>query len=595
MESEQLAVSSSSSTGPERTLKKPRKIHPGEAAGIIPKRKPTIHTQVFSTQKNSTYPHTYYAVRPHPKEDTIRYRRGDLDADSIIAFISHMRAAGDMPTEILRLRGRLRSAFPGCGVNKLQIQDAYAKAGWDVNEICWLTKKEVHFVERPRFRVVNLFGNSQPRAFQLPVFDTFYSGTAKRGGAASSRIMIKSSTEQFTQSWNVEIAALREEKSYYCKTVVNVRLIHDIFPLEHIFNLKRGTMDRAKCNYRILVLLAPSYLDPHHTTPMTIEMSKKLVLVTGISGFIGGHVAEELLRRGFQVRGVLRSARYHTFTNTIKVPGLEFVEVDDIVNGDFTEALKGVYGAIHIACPLPGRNTQEELESIAVQGTLNLVRQAQQAGVRKIVVTSTFGSLLSLWGESEDTELEKNKEDKFYTYFDAKLKAEKALWAFAAEHPELEVATILPGFALGPYAKTFPLPSNMNNMATNIFVRLILNKYQPPFSPGWLVNVRDIAKAHVRALEALPLPNGDPKRFIANGATYAWADVAAYIKKSRPELADRVLPLEGITPLPGVLSTLDTTRAREVLGIEFIPVEKTIDEAVDAVLALDNHWSKAKN
>ncbi|PPQ90299.1 hypothetical protein CVT25_013124 [Psilocybe cyanescens] len=87
-----------------------------------------------------------HTVRPHPKEDTIRYQKGDLDAASIIAYISHMRKTGDMPKDILRVRGRLRNAFPGCGVNKLQIQNAYARAGWDVNEICWLTKKQVRVV-----------------------------------------------------------------------------------------------------------------------------------------------------------------------------------------------------------------------------------------------------------------------------------------------------------------------------------------------------------------------------------------------------------------------------------------------------------------
>lgn len=133
-------------------------------------------------------------------------------------------------------------------------------------------------------------------------------------------------------------------------------------------------------------------------------------------------------------------------------------------------------------------------------------------------------------------------------------------------------------------------------MATNDFVHLILNKNEPPFAPNWMVDVRDAARAHVLALERLPLPSDDPKRFNVNAATYTWGDAAAYIKKSRPELADRLFPLEDIKPLPGVLSTLDTTRAKEILGFtEFISVEKALDEAVDAVLGLEKHWSKSKN
>ncbi|KAH9475832.1 Putative uncharacterized oxidoreductase [Psilocybe cubensis] len=336
-------------------------------------------------------------------------------------------------------------------------------------------------------------------------------------------------------------------------------------------------------------------------------MSKQLILVTGISGFIGGHVAEELLKHGFRVRGTVRGAKYHTFVNTVKRPDLEFVEVDDVVTGDFTKALEGVEGVIHTACPLPGKKNLEELLSIAVQGTLNVVRQAQQAGVKKIVVTSSFGALLSpthmpafhginftenMWGEVDDQELEKNKDEKYYVYFTAKIKAERALWAFASEHPELEVATILPGCAIGPYAQTFPLPANSDTMATNDFVLLVLSKQEPPFAPNWMVDVRDVGKAHVLALEKLPLPSEDPKRFTVNSATYTWGAAAAYIKESRPELADRLFPLEDIKPLPGVLSTLDTTRAKEILGFdEFIPVEKALDEAVNAVLELEKRWS----
>lgn len=133
-------------------------------------------------------------------------------------------------------------------------------------------------------------------------------------------------------------------------------------------------------------------------------------------------------------------------------------------------------------------------------------------------------------------------------------------------------------------------------MATNEFIHLILNKNEPPFAPNWMVDVRDVAKAHVLALEKLPLPSDVLRRFIVNAATYTWASAAAYIKKSRPELADRLFPLADVKPLPGVLSNLVTTRAKEILGFsEFIPTENAIDEAVDAVLMLEKHWSKVKN
>lgn len=46
-----------------------------------------------------------------------------------------------------------------------------------------------------------------------------------------------------------------------------------------------------------------------------------------------------------------------------------------------------------------------------------------------------------VWGELNEEEFLKNQEDKYYVYFTAKIKAEKSLWEFAAEHPEIGVAT----------------------------------------------------------------------------------------------------------------------------------------------------------
>jgi len=290
------------------------------------------------------------------------------------------------------------------------------------------------------------------------------------------------------------------------------------------------------------------------------------------------------------------------------VPGLEFAEVNDIASGDFTEALKGVDAVLHIACPLPGRKSVEETFKSAIDGTLNVIRQSQKAGVKKYIVTSSFGTLLSpthmpafhglnieesQWGETNEEEFEKNKEDKYYVYFSAKIKAEKALWDFASQHPDLKIATIHPGYVIGPYPKTFPLPTSVSGLGTNDFVYGIINKGEVPFAPNWIVDVRDVAKGHVLALEKLPtLPADDVKRFSINNVTQPWAKVAEYLKK-KPELTDRIIPLEEIKPLPGVLSTLDNTRSKEVLGLkEYIPVEQTLDEAVAALLEVEKSFTK---
>ncbi|KAG6805160.1 hypothetical protein H0H93_005502, partial [Arthromyces matolae] len=55
-----------------------------------------------------------------------------------------------------------------------------------------------------------------------------------------------------------------------------------------------------------------------------------------------------------------RGAKVKVLTETVKVPGLEFVGIDDIATGDFSEALKDVDAIVHVASPLPGRTSVDD-------------------------------------------------------------------------------------------------------------------------------------------------------------------------------------------------------------------------------------------
>jgi len=98
---------------------------------------PLCASQLYATYFNS------YVANPPFNKKTNRYRKGELDLDSTIAFLAHLRESDDMPKEILRVRGRLRNAFPGFRTTKKSIKAAYEKAGWDISEISMLTKKQV--------------------------------------------------------------------------------------------------------------------------------------------------------------------------------------------------------------------------------------------------------------------------------------------------------------------------------------------------------------------------------------------------------------------------------------------------------------------
>lgn len=216
------------------------------------------------------------------------------------------------------------------------------------------------------------------------------------------------------------------------------------------------------------------------------------------------------------------------------------------------------------------------------------------------------------WGVADDAEFEQQRDNKFYVYFTAKIKAETALWDFARAHPDLEVATsqscfsprssfrsltgaylVLPGYVIGPYSAAFPLPADVASMGTNDLVLQIISGGAVPPAPNWVVDVRDVARAHVLALARLPFGGRDDARFIVNVATQPWAKAAAHIARARPALAGRIVPLDTIAPLPGVLSDLDNARSKAVLGVgAYIAPEESLVAAVDAVLALQNHWAR---
>ncbi|KIK65250.1 hypothetical protein GYMLUDRAFT_220537 [Collybiopsis luxurians FD-317 M1] len=112
----------------------------------------------------------------------------------------------------------------------------------------------------------------------------------------------------------------------------------------------------------------------------------------------------------------------------------------------------------------------------------------------------------------------------------------------------------------------------------------------PPFFLGHLADVRDIARAHIAALSAPPVP-GRNKRFIISNTTFKLKEVADLIRRERPELAHR-LPREDAVPPKQTDAPLDTRFAAEVLGItEYIPWEETVLAGIDAGVA----WEKTKD
>jgi nucleoside-diphosphate-sugar epimerase len=111
--------------------------------------------------------------------------------------------------------------------------------------------------------------------------------------------------------------------------------------------------------------------------------SNQLVLVTGISGFVATHVALEYLKNGHPVRGTVRSeekAKLVKETPVFKdyLDKLSFVIVEDLVTGDFTDAVKDVAIVAHTASPfhMSGKSWEDDYKGPAVRGTKNCLEAA---------------------------------------------------------------------------------------------------------------------------------------------------------------------------------------------------------------------------
>ncbi|KAF5364843.1 hypothetical protein D9757_011278 [Collybiopsis confluens] len=336
---------------------------------------------------------------------------------------------------------------------------------------------------------------------------------------------------------------------------------------------------------------------PSAPTSFTFFQMRQLIFVTGGTGFIGSHVVDQLLKKGYRVRAAARSVEKQKALFP-DAPNLEVVEIESITS-DVSQSLKGVDAVIHMAAKVfSGGASSEDIFDAAYNGTLEIVRQSINAGIKKVVITGTFATQFELAFGTEPINEESflpvtleafdSTKPPPQVYQESKTLAESKVWEFAKENPGIDftVCTVLPPAVYGPLVANYPISNSSAHAAigTNASLfRMITHgtgEY-PALFLGHLADVRDIARAHVSALSAPPI-TGRNKRFIINNKTFKLKEVADLIRKERPELAHR-LPKEDAVPPRQTQAPLDTRFAAEVLGLkEYIFWEETILAGIDA-------------
>lgn len=263
-------------------------------------------------------------------------------------------------------------------------------------------------------------------------------------------------------------------------------------------------------------------------------------LVTGATGYIARHVVVQLLDAGCTVRGTARSASSLDGLRTDLTPFLRdpssidrftLVETDLTREAGWSEATAGCTYVHHVASPIPSAPPKDPDELIvpARDGTLRVLRAALDAGVQRIVLTSSLAAVLYGVDRRDKVFTEadwSNPDDRrIGAYEQSKTIAERAAWAFMAEEAgdRMELATVNPGLVLGPM---YGSASSTSNEA----VAKLMNRDVPacPDCTYSMVDVRDVAAAHVAAMTT---PSAAGQRFICGLDSHSLRDVAAILAR----------------------------------------------------------------
>jgi len=245
---------------------------------------------------------------------------------------------------------------------------------------------------------------------------------------------------------------------------------------------------------------------------------------------------------------------------------------------------------VHTASPFQILNIedpQKQLIEPAVNGTLNVLRSAKKEGktVKRVVLTSSIaavekpkkGPLKGISYTEEDWNDESLLEKDPYQL--SKVLAEKAAWDFVEndDHDHFELAVINPSLVLGP-----PASPRVDGVSVMTFLALLSGAFKetgaPPICTG-IADVRDVAVAHVRAIEA---PDAAGKRFIISSEKqWSLLDIANALREDG-EFANYPLPTTERAPVARKYK-YDTTAAKEILFMNFTD---EVDTLVDMARAL---------
>ncbi|MFZ5601357.1 MAG: SDR family oxidoreductase [Pseudomonadota bacterium] len=325
----------------------------------------------------------------------------------------------------------------------------------------------------------------------------------------------------------------------------------------------------------------------------------KSAFVTGSTGLLGNNLVRLLLDKGIRVKALARSAeKARTQFAGLRVE----IVVGDMNNVDaFREHLKDVDVLFHTAAffrdSFKGGKHWDELYQTNVVGTQKLLAAARDAGIRRVVHTSSVAVLTGPKGSLINETMDRNIEEAD-DYYKSKILSENAVRDFMKAHPDMHITFVLPGWMFGP--------GDIGPTSSGQLVQDFLQRKLPGIPPGSfsVVDARDVAFAEFQAarigrngerylaagrdmnmrqlVEKLTAVSGQqgPTRSIPYALVFTIAllsEVYALITR-KPILISlgsiRILKSEeGRT-------RFDPAKSRQELGLDFRPVEETLRDVL---------------
>ena len=274
-----------------------------------------------------------------------------------------------------------------------------------------------------------------------------------------------------------------------------------------------------------------------------MNLEYKRILVTGCSGFLGRQVTQELLSRGYFVRGTTRSHEelHHEIMNDFdNHPSLELRCLDLIFDEGWESAMQDIDAVVHTASPFSAYEPKDEQELIkpAREGTIRVLTHGYEAGIRKFVITSSTaaisGATPTSRGKTYSHEDWTDLDSKISAYTKSKTLAELAAWDFVESHSDVILTTVNPNVILGP------LHSGTPGTSLRIIESIIASSYpgfpKISFAP---VDVRDVAWMHAEALENSAL---DGERMIMATSPINMPQISSHLKSDGWKVSTRALP-----------------------------------------------------